>query len=47
MKPKDLVKLERGRLSLFRYPTLGIGTYLGRGYHYQLQIVISKIIFYP
>ena len=31
MKPKDLVTLERGRLKLFRYPTWGIGIYLGRG----------------
>ena len=31
MKPKDLVKLESGHLSLFRYPTRGNGTYLGRG----------------
>ena len=31
MKPKDSVTLERGHLSLFRYPTRGIGTYLGRG----------------
>ena len=31
MKPKDSVTLERGHLSLFRYPTRGNGTYLGRG----------------
>ena len=31
MKPKDSVTLERGHLSLFRYPTRGKGTYLGRG----------------
>ena len=31
VKPKDLVTLERGRLKLFRYPTWGIGIYLGRG----------------
>ena len=31
VKPKDSVTLERGHLSLFRYPTRGIGTYLGRG----------------
>ena len=30
-EPKDLVTLERGHLSLFRYPTRGNGTYLGRG----------------
>ena len=31
VKPKDSVTLERGHLSLFRYPTRGNGTYLGRG----------------
>ena len=31
VKPKDLVTLKRGHLNLFRYPTWGIGTYLGRG----------------
>ena len=31
MKLNDLVTLERGRLSWFRYPTHNIGTYLGRG----------------
>ena len=31
VKPKDLVTLEQGRLKLFRYPTWGIGIYLGRG----------------
>ena len=31
VKPKDLVTLESGHLSLFRYPTRGNGTYLGRG----------------
>ena len=30
-RPKDLVTLEWGRLKLFRYPTWGIGIYLGRG----------------
>ena len=31
MKLNDLVTLERGHLSWFRYPTHNIGTYLGRG----------------
>ena len=45
MKPKDLVTLKRGRLNLFRYPTWGIGTYLGRGVHSsQIHIVIQQIV---
>ena len=31
MELNDLVTLERGHLSWFRYPTHNIGTYLGRG----------------
>ena len=31
MKLSDLVTLERGHSSWFRYPTHNIGTYLGRG----------------
>ena len=31
LKLNDLVTLERGHLSWFRYPTHNIGTYLGRG----------------
>ena len=31
MQLNDLVTLERGRLSWFRYSTHNIGTYLGRG----------------
>ena len=45
MKPKDSVTLERGHLSLFRYPTRGIGTYLGRG-ALLVMYVIDIMIFY-
>ena len=41
MKPKDSVTLERGHLSLFRYPTRGNGTYLGRG-GFGLFIIINE-----
>ena len=39
VKPKDLVTLKRGRLNLFRYPTWGIGTYLGRGVVSYLGVI--------
>ena len=45
MKPKDLVTLERGHLSLFRYPTQGNGTYLGRGA--KILISVSTINILP
>ena len=40
MKPKDLVTLEQGRLKLFRYPTWGIGIYLGRGVLVVVLVVL-------
>ena len=41
MKPKDSVTLERGHLSLFRYPTRGNGTYLGRGVMVQILTILA------
>ena len=38
MKLNDLVTLERGHLSWFRYPTHNIGTYLRRG----VSVVINE-----
>ena len=42
LKLNDLVTLERGHLSWFRYPTHNIGTYLGRGV--SVRSTIEKVI---
>ena len=41
MELNDLVTLERGYLSWFRYPTHNIGTYLGRG-----ALVLSELLLF-
>ena len=44
MKLNDLVTLERGHLSWFRYPTHNIGTYLGRGVYGGGVILMVAIV---
>jgi len=42
VKLNDLVTLERGHLSWFRYPTHNIGTYLGRGANRLLPVALMQ-----
>ena len=46
MELNDLVTLERGHLSWFRYPTHNIGTYLGRGVSPITRINLKRIVIY-